>query len=115
MIYFSNHCVNRYRERVKPGMDFDQAKQELIALVGRAEPQEDPPEWSTCYAADGNGYIDVTDGIAIACSRDARGRWIATTCLIWAGNVARIKKPKRPDFKTVGDKRRERNRVRRAA
>lgn len=45
MISASNHAVARYLERVRPGLDWDEAKAELEILLMVATPQVYRPGW----------------------------------------------------------------------
>ena len=44
-IRLSEHAVRRFRERVRPGLDEGQARNELSRLVAFGEMVGEPPEW----------------------------------------------------------------------
>lgn len=124
MIHFSNHAIDRYRERVKPDMRRNHVKRELKHLASMATMADAAPKWldkgdTPVSGEDSHGtrYLEVTDGICFTLTRVHDG-WLATTCLIRGGHVAKYRKPKRRkvnDWATSGERRRERNRIRRAA
>ena len=44
-IELSRHAVERFRERVRPGLDVDAASDELARLAAIGEIHEEAPEW----------------------------------------------------------------------
>lgn len=49
-VIITTHAIERYIERVRPGLDHDSAKNDILrlALVGEFSPG--PPEWKEAYA-----------------------------------------------------------------
>ena len=75
MLNVSSHAIERYRERVKPALDFDPAKLELEALLEIAGPFEtEPPEWMRGEQPENDGFIELSDGIVAA----IQGGYVAT-------------------------------------
>jgi hypothetical protein len=80
-ITLSRHAVQRYQERVRPGLDAARAEEDLQRLVAAADVQPLAPMWcrsvqlALCYAVIGD--------VCLPLERDRRsiGRLIATTCL----------------------------------
>lgn len=118
MIHFSNHAIDRYRERVKPAMQRNHVKRELKHLATLATMTEAPPDWiGNKPSEDPHRYIEITDGICFSLVKVPDG-WLATTCLIRGGHINKYRKPKPRrvnDFYTSRPKRVRRNQLRRAA
>jgi hypothetical protein len=80
----TDHCIEQYVARVKPGLKLEAAKRELIALVKLAG---DPvPELD--YAHENGMFLEITDGIALALDRfsPSKQRWMAITVLTRGGH-----------------------------
>lgn len=115
MIHFTNHAIDRYRERVKPWMKRNHVRRELCVLVEGLTPIGLPPLWVDKPIRERVRYVEVTDGIAFVCMPVQDGDWLAVTCLIRAGRVERKPKPYRHGGFTGRQKRIRRNEIRRAA
>jgi hypothetical protein len=92
-VRLSTHAVERYVERVKPHLGYDEAFEELRALVkgGRGGP---PPAWAP-EAPVGEVWLHVSDGIALPLVATGTG-WLAETVLI-RGGVAGFTRERRND------------------
>lgn len=65
-IVASDHAIDRYMERVRPGIeDREQAKQELLRLLANTD-RGNPPDWlPDYYAAPGQLYAEIAPGIVV--------------------------------------------------
>lgn len=64
MIGVTRHAVERWQERVRPALDLDQCRAELLALVRAAgQPSSEQPAWHT-RAVPNSLYLNISDGIA---------------------------------------------------
>ena len=82
-IRISDHCVDRYIERVKPALSIEQAEADLERLVGLAGIAAEPPAWHEERSLlESDGYVVICDEIALPLQRahDA-GVFVATTCV----------------------------------
>lgn len=82
----SDHCRRRYHERVRPGLDRDQADRELDELLKVLLVVDVRPEWMTVRDPDAEGPVAVLGdtGIAFPLFRERR-RWLAVTCVTRGG------------------------------
>jgi hypothetical protein len=78
-ICITTHAVERFQERVRPGLSFAAAADELAHLIGLGELREEPPPW--CLTREDAGYLVIGDLVLplAACAED--GVFYATTCL----------------------------------
>ena len=77
----TNHAVERYMERVRPGLDFKRAKAELIHLVGQFGEERPRPEWMSMKAQEPDVWVAVGDDVWLPCERRGDGRLVAHTVL----------------------------------
>lgn len=78
VFWISDHAVERWQERVRPGLDHEQAVVDMRRILPVCELTEVCPSWTGEMAADGvlpNLWILVADGIALPII----GQNIATT------------------------------------
>ena len=76
----SDHAVQRYQERVRPGLDEAAARAELERLRAVAAVASDPPGW--LHAADqAPWYLLLGDDVVLPLLRQSDGRWVASTCV----------------------------------
>ncbi len=61
-IMFSDHCVQRYGERVRPTLDDDRIRAELSRLLSTARITRHKPDWLITDSA--SYYLLLTDDIA---------------------------------------------------
>ncbi len=79
-VRISAHAVDRYRERIKPGLDEAAARSELERLRAVGTVVREPPTW--LHAADhAPCYLLFGDDIALPLLRHTDGGWIASTCV----------------------------------
>jgi hypothetical protein len=79
-VRISQHAVQRYRERIKPGLDEAGARVELERLRAVGTVVREPPRW--LHAADrAPCYLLLGDDVALPLLRVADGGWIASTCV----------------------------------
>ncbi len=78
-VRISAHAVDRYRERIKPGLDEAAARIELERLRAVGTVVREPPTW--LHAADhAPCYLLFGDDIVLPLLH-ADGGWIASTCV----------------------------------
>jgi hypothetical protein len=78
-VLISEHAVEQYRHRVKPGLDLDAARAELTRLVAVGEITPVEPAWVRA-ARPAPFYLVLGDALALPLKPQAGG-WIATTCV----------------------------------
>lgn len=91
-VALTTHCVERFRERVKPDMDFREARRALVGLIGgchvmRERPPGFGPGLAEMMPSDTLGFIYVParqGGVAMALPirHAGGGQFVATTCLV---------------------------------
>ena len=79
-VRISDHAVEQYRQRIKPGFDLDAAQAELEQLRAVAQIAASAPEWVNAVRQ-APCYLLIGDAIVLPVLRDRNG-WVATTCLI---------------------------------
>jgi hypothetical protein len=79
-VRISDHAVEQYQQRIKPGFDLAAAEAELEQLrtVGRIAASA--PGWVNAVRQ-APCYLLIGDAIVLPVLRDRNG-WVATTCLI---------------------------------
>ena len=75
----SEHAVEQYRDRVKPGLDPDAARAELEQLCALGLIQTEPPGWVN-PARPAAYYVLLGDQIVLPLAPQADA-WVATTCV----------------------------------
>lgn len=86
-VTLTRHAVDRYRDRVKPGLGRAVARRELEALIGLAGDSVARPPWPLPEAYEheaGVAWLLIADGIALVLS-DKRTHWCAISCTINSG------------------------------
>jgi hypothetical protein len=82
----TDHAIARYRERVKPGLSFEQAERELLHVLGFALVVEVTPAWAQGHGHDRLvGWAVLGDGIAFPLVRQPDGQVVAATCVTRGG------------------------------
>lgn len=61
--YVTVHAATRYRERVKPALEYAAAKQELEDLVERFGEITDYPGWTGDHPRPGAQFLSLLDGL----------------------------------------------------
>jgi hypothetical protein len=79
-IDLTEHAVEQYRERVRPGLDVADARVELARLVPSGEIRARPPDWARSAGAKPY-YLLIGDAVALPLAPQ-QGRWVTTTCLV---------------------------------
>ena len=87
MIGLTQHAVARYRERVRPALDADQVRRELLALLELAGDPGPPPEWVHAAADPCHAYLELADGVALGLKANGRTRWDAVTVFVRGGEA----------------------------
>ena len=75
----SAHAVEQYRDRVKPGLDSDAARNELEQFCGLGLIQTEAPGWVN-PARPAACYLLLGDEIVLPLAPQAEA-WVATTCV----------------------------------
>jgi hypothetical protein len=102
-IDLTDHAIQRFRDRVRPGLDLDAAADELARLVGHAELTPCRPDWLHGFA-----YLYLVAGdvaLPLEPALDDPERLVATTCLVRNGHPRRRRRRghyRRPCFVTAG-------------
>jgi hypothetical protein len=79
-VRISDHAVEQYQQRIKPGFDLQAAQAELEQLRAVAQIATSAPEWVNAVRQ-APCYLLIGDAIVLPVLRDRNG-WVATTCLI---------------------------------
>jgi hypothetical protein len=79
-IDLSEHAVEQYRARIRPGLDHDDACVELARLVPSGDIRDAPPQWAHSASAKPY-YLVIGDALALPLAAQ-HGRWVTTTCLV---------------------------------
>jgi hypothetical protein len=81
-VQFSRHAVNRYAERVRPGMAGDRLSEELTRVLALGSLVPRPPSW-TVWDMRSPLYLELGDVIfPLRAPATAGGVWTAATCLV---------------------------------
>jgi hypothetical protein len=79
-IDLSEHAVEQYRERIRPGLERADARVELARLLPSGEIREEPPDWARS-ASSKPYYLVIGNTLALPLAGQ-HGRWVTTTCLV---------------------------------
>ncbi len=79
IVHVTNHAVERYVERVRPGLDVVQARSELRTLLQAMGVQCDRPDWLPVDTRTDRVYIALGDDIVAACVDVENGKVLALT------------------------------------
>ena len=80
----TDHAVRRFRERVRPALDFDAAERELLRLINDyGDLTEGAPAWLDGAAVRAKAYLSIGDQIALPLRADfdGSGGLVAVTCV----------------------------------
>ncbi len=82
-IEISKHCVERWRDRFRPGLDIGSARRELEGVLSCAggEPVDLAPEWSGLAAPDSHTSYLVVGDDAVLVLIELGDRLLAKTCV----------------------------------
>lgn len=78
-VALSGHALDRYRDRVRPGLDRDQVERELREVLKFAEFVANPPSWTE--ARTGDAAVMLANGIAFTLLPAGERSWVASTCV----------------------------------
>jgi hypothetical protein len=81
----TRHAVERFQERVRPGLDLEAAQQGLARLVGLGEISDRAPAWLACRMHKRSALYLVVGDVVLPLARGNGGRLIALTCLVRGG------------------------------
>lgn len=78
-VHLSQHAIQRYMERVRPGLDFPAARTELRLLIARHGQQREPPASLGTRPAD--AWVSIGEDVWIPCSlHDGRLMAMSVLC-----------------------------------
>jgi hypothetical protein len=81
-VFLSDHAIERYRERVRPGLSVEDAEAELQRVLGFATFTREPPDFAAEHEGVTVGFLLLGDGIAFPVVRsESGGDFVATTCV----------------------------------
>jgi hypothetical protein len=80
-ITITKHCVERWRDRFRPGLDLEKAEAELRLVIAHGEFEDSPPEWSGLEQPDSHtSFLVIGKDMVIVLLE--RGRdLVAKTCV----------------------------------
>lgn len=85
VVSITEHAVDRYRQRFRPGFQLGQARNDLLERMGRdGEFVLKPPRWvGSQRAHDTIGYVTIDDDVVLPVVDKQRHveRFVAPTCL----------------------------------
>ena len=109
-VVISDHAVQRYQERVRPGLDEAAARAELERLRAAATVVRDPPAW--LHAADqAPCYLLLGDDVVLPLLRQSGGGWVASTCVPKSTLTVQRRAAKTARRKSLGARGRARHRA----
>ena len=80
-IGFTEHVVDRFQERFRPGLGFEAARTELGRLTVHGELRDEPPAWmGESDLEPAAGYLMIGDDLLLVLQRKEEGL-VAVTCL----------------------------------
>jgi hypothetical protein len=79
----TTHAVERFIERVRPGLALPGAELELERVLAHGHLTDQPPVWlADRRRPDASMYVSLGDvSLPLARSRERVGQWVALTCL----------------------------------
>jgi hypothetical protein len=81
-VYLSHHAVKRYVERVRPGLDWLAAQEQLATLVACAELETEPPSWWRGVECHEDGLVLIAGDLVIPLIPGyIEDEYVATTCV----------------------------------
>jgi hypothetical protein len=94
----TTHAVERFRERVRPGLTWDAAERELAQLLRAGEAKPEAPSWlADVQRQRADLYLIVGDIVfPLAASEVRPGRWLVTTCIA-RGGLSGVARKRRND------------------
>jgi hypothetical protein len=92
----TTHAVSRFIERVRPGLNRNQAELELERILAHGELTDAPPVWLADRAGqDATMYVSLGDiALPLAPSRERVGHWVTLTCLT-TGSLSPVARARR--------------------
>jgi hypothetical protein len=78
-VLFSDHAVERYIARVKPGLQLPEGRSDLERLCATGQVSAQPPVWARA-AREAGYYLILGGSVAFPLTAVGEG-WLATTCL----------------------------------
>lgn len=87
-VVLKRHAIERFQQRVRPTLTFGAAKVALEGLLQFAEPASEVP-WTNAHMAD--GYLILSDGVALVVRQASNGAVIAETCITRSGSSEEVR------------------------
>lgn len=82
-VTFSNHAIERYRDRLRPALSIDQAKLELERISAHSVFDTDGPSWMTVERKErNNSFLEIGDAAFPLEPSDDGETLVAKTCLV---------------------------------
>lgn len=92
-VSLTDHATAQYVLRVKPGLDEDTARRELLALINVAgDPVPELP-WKPVDTFHGSCFLEISDGIALVLQPKGK-HYAATTVITRAADTPLVEKRK---------------------
>jgi hypothetical protein len=112
----TDHAIERYRERVRPGFGFVEAEADLLRVLGLGVWSEEPPGWAFYVPehADNAGFVLLGDDVVFPVSRQDSGGLAVTTCLVRGDMAEQNRRERRAAKKAAQAEQRRRAEERRA-
>lgn len=92
-VTLSKHAIERYIDRVKPHLDFDQARLEVHRLAEAAAEMPGPPAWHDDSHYPGGVYFELTPDVVMIAHRREWGLLAATIVIpgVLSDDVRRLR------------------------
>lgn len=104
-IIFTTHAIERFRDRVRPGLSFADAEVELARLAPAGQVVSESPDWHARRAAQrALCYLVIGDLVLPLKAAHQPGRYVATTC-IPKGGLSEASRQRRNRHRSRGSKR----------
>jgi hypothetical protein len=84
LIRWTKHVIDRFGERLAPGLDYDSCRSDLQRLaIAHGKFTSDPPSWYPCRAGEVRAYLVIGDDVVLPLLAHTwkRGTWVAVTCV----------------------------------
>lgn len=106
-IQISRHAVERFQERVRPGLDLAGAEDELARLILRGELTATPPAWHAATCAQIAPWYLVAGDVVVPLKEHVSedGVLVAATCLVRGLRTEHATRRRRASRRTARNRR----------
>lgn len=80
-VFLTDHAVERFPERFRPGLNFKQTRAELVQLLSIGELSSSPPEWFRPGPEENPSFLMVGDDMVLPLREQGSNKLVAITCL----------------------------------